>query len=162
MEKLRARSFTLETAIDIACSAFKDRLDKAGNPAVLHSLSVMGQLRGEKARIVGVLHDVVEDTDVTFERLKKLGCPQGIISSLRLLTHSKEFKGTEEEYMKEIRTIAGSGDQIAIDVKWVDLSNNSHYSRNPNPKTEDLKRLEKYERSKAVLRPLVSAYLLIN
>jgi (p)ppGpp synthase/HD superfamily hydrolase len=159
MEKVRARGFTLEMAIDIARMAHDGYWDKAGMPYILHPLAVMVQLEGEKARIAGALHDVVEDTGMTFKELAKLGCPLDIIASLRLVTHSKNFKDTEEEYMKEIHMIADSGDQTAIDVKWADLMNNSDKSRNHNPKKEDLERLKKYKRSQDVLRPYISNYL---
>lgn len=63
----------LERAIDIAVKAHAGQLDKAGEPYILHPLRVMLSCTSEDARIVGVLHDVVEDTEWTFQQLKTQG-----------------------------------------------------------------------------------------
>ena len=59
----------LERAIEIAVEAHKGAKDKGGNPYVLHPLRVMLSLRTEEERMVGVLHDVVEDSEWTFQQL---------------------------------------------------------------------------------------------
>lgn len=153
------QNFTLGRAIDIAKKAHIGQVDKAAEPYINHPLAVMEQLEGDEAKTVGVLHDVVEDTDVTFEDLEKMGCPSTIITALRLVTHTKDYKGTEKEYMKKIQKIADSGNQLAIDVKWADLTNNSDISRLPHPKERDFQRLEKYQRSKKILQSFISDYL---
>ncbi|HUP50107.1 MAG TPA: GTP pyrophosphokinase, partial [Thermoanaerobaculia bacterium] len=58
---------TLERAIMIAVQAHAGQVDKAGEPYILHPLRVMLKLTSDEERIVGVLHDVVEDTDWTIE-----------------------------------------------------------------------------------------------
>jgi len=53
----------LEKAIKIALEAHIGQVDKGGNPYILHPLRVMLSLNSEEERIVGVLHDVVEDCE---------------------------------------------------------------------------------------------------
>lgn len=158
-EKIRARELTLEGAIWIATLAYSGQKDKSGKDAVLHPLAVMSILEGENDKIAGVLHDVVEDKKIPLEELEEMGCPRIVIAALKLLTHAEGFKKTEVEYINEIQAIIHSGNQIAIDVKWADLTHNSSPDRNPHPNEEDLRRLEKYKISKEMLKPYISDYL---
>ena len=64
---------TLEDAIALAVEAHRGQREKAGQPYILHVLRVMFSLDTEVERIVGVLHDVVEDTGRTFDDLRRLG-----------------------------------------------------------------------------------------
>jgi len=91
--------------------------------------------------------------------LKSLGCPQHIIDAIELVTHSPDYKGGYGEYMEKINKIAHSENQLAIDVKWGDLTHNTDMSRIPNPTEKDYQRQEKYFKSKEILRPFVSDYL---
>ena len=72
---------TLERAIQIATEAHKGQLDKSGKDYIGHPLRVMEIRRSEQEKIVGVLHDVVEDTDWTFERLAAEGFSEEIIAA---------------------------------------------------------------------------------
>ena len=151
--------FPLSKAIEIAKSAHKGKFDKAVKPYIDHPFNVMNQLRGNLTKMTGVLHDVVEDTSTTFEDLEKMGCPEDVIKALKLVTHPKDYRGTEAEYIGGIKAIVDSGNQLAIDVKYADLTHNSDMSRITSPQEEDSKRLEKYKKSMEILKPLVSDYL---
>lgn len=153
-------SFTLDQAIKIAKGAHEGQTDKAGKPYIEHPVFVMEHLQTEEEKMTGVLHDVVEDSDMTFESLEELGCPPRVIDALRLVTHPKDFDGTEEAYMEGISKIVSSGNQIAIHVKFIDLTHNSDITRIPNPIDKDIARVEKYKKALALLRPLVSDYLI--
>lgn len=153
-------SFTLDQAVEIAKRAHEGQTDKAGKPYIEHPIFVMEHLQTEEEKMTGVLHDVVEDSDMTFEDLERLGCPPRVIDALRLVTHPKDFDGTEESYMKGIGKIVISGNQIAINVKFVDLTHNSDLTRIPNPTDKDLARVVKYKKGLDLLRPLVSDYLI--
>ena len=61
---------TLQRAIEIATEAHKGQFDKSGKDYIGHSLRVMEMGQTEEEKIVGVLHDVVEDTAWTFEALE--------------------------------------------------------------------------------------------
>ena len=69
----------LEKAIKIAVEAHTGQVDKGGNPYILHPLRVMLSIETEEERIVGVLHDVVEDcVGWTWDRLREQGCSDEI------------------------------------------------------------------------------------
>ncbi len=153
--------FTIYYAVGIATEVHKDQRDKAGRPYINHPMAVMQGLRGTEAQMTAALHDVVEDhpDEYNFESLTQMGCPPTVIEALKLVTHPPTYSGSEEEYMTMIQAIADSGNQIAIDVKFKDLTHNSDLSRLPNPTEKDLNRVEKYKRSIEILRPKISPYL---
>ena len=74
---------TLARAIEIATEAHRGQVDKAGNEYIGHPLRVMEMGKTEEEKIVGVLHDVVEDTDWSFERLEAEGFAPEIIAALK-------------------------------------------------------------------------------
>ena len=76
----------LERAIAIAAAAHTGQVDKAGQPYILHPLRVMLRVTSEHERIAAVLHDVVEDTDVSLDRLIAEGFPSEVISAVEALT----------------------------------------------------------------------------
>lgn len=160
MSEVISDNFSLEKAIEIAKTAHAGRVDKAGQPYINHPLAVMSQLEGEDARCVAVLHDVIEDSKLGFDDLERMAAPKKVIDALRLITHPADYRGTEEEYIQWIETLARSGNQLAIDVKWADLTHNSDISRIPSPSDRDRRRVEKYKMSKQILLPFVSAYLI--
>src|ERR1700730_1923444 len=97
---------TLNRAIAIAAEAHADMFDKAGAPYILHPLRVMLALRDDDARVVAVLHDVVEDCSHkgwTFERLQSEGFSSEILEALRSVT--KRDDG-EEDYLAFVKRAA--------------------------------------------------------
>ena len=76
----------LERAIEIAVSAHKGQVDKSGAPYILHPLRIMFSLKSEEEKIVGILHDVVEDSDWSFEDLIKEGYSENVIRGLKSVT----------------------------------------------------------------------------
>ena len=111
-------------ALLIAYSAHKDQVDKSGIPYIFHPYHVAEQVTGETAVCAALLHDVVEDTDVTFEELAAGGIPAEVIEILRLLTHDKQAP-----YMAYIEKIKESGNETAITVKLADLAHNLDTTR---------------------------------
>ena len=84
----------LERAIEIAVEAHKGQLDKGGNPYILHPLRVMMSVDLELEKIVAVLHDVVEDSNWTFEALLAEGFSNEVIEALKSVTK----KSDNEDY----------------------------------------------------------------
>ena len=130
---------TLAIAISIAADAFKSELDKGGNPYILHCLAVMYGVEhlGTDAMIVGVLHDVVEDTSISYKDLEELGIPYHIMGWLSNVT---KLKG--EVYMEYVRRCASH--PISKAVKIADLEHNMKASRMVGLRKKDFDRLEKY------------------
>ncbi|MDE6485189.1 MAG: phosphohydrolase [Duncaniella sp.] len=114
----------IDLCLDIAVRAHRDQKDLDGNPVILHPLTV--GLKGKNAHEIcaGFLHDVVEDTDITFDDLLAEGVAPDIVDALRLLTHDKGV-----EYLDYVRRIAASGNKLAIAVKLNDLSHNLERGR---------------------------------
>lgn len=112
----------LELCLEIALKAHAGQSDLDGNPVILHPLAVglVGKTLDEKC--AGFLHDVVEDTDYTFDDLLRLGVAPDIVDALRLLTHDKA-----DEYLDY--RIATSGNSLAIAVKLNDLHHNLERGR---------------------------------
>lgn len=111
---------TIEYALKIAIEAHEGQKDLDGNPVILHPMTVTVAGRNREEQIAGLLHNVVEDTDITFEDLARRGVDDRIVEVLRLLTHDKE-KMSYDEYVQKI---ASSGNDIAIHMKYNDLCHN--------------------------------------
>ena len=132
---------TLERAIEIATEAHRGQFDKAGNDYIGHPLRVMTAGKTTEEKIVGVLHDVVEDTDWTFERLAAEGFSTKVVEALRCVTKLSE----NEPYDKFIARVKEN--PLAVAVKLNDLSDNMDIRRLPYISDKDVKRLKKYLRA---------------
>ena len=129
---------TLERAIEIATEAHRGQLDKAGNEYIGHPLRVMAMGKTTEEKIVGVLHDVVEDSAWTFEQLVAEGFSVEVIEALRCVTKLSET----EPYDKFIARIKHN--PLAVAVKLNDLTDNMDIRRLPYLSDKDVKRLKKY------------------
>lgn len=135
----------INKAIEIASKAHDGQLDKAQNPYIFHPLRVMLYTQGgEKEQCVAVLHDVLEDTNLTAEYLLNEGFGEDIVTALKLLTRTPE-----DDYMEYIHRLKNN--PIARAVKLADLRDNMDMTRIPNPTEKDFIRLEKYKKAKAIL-----------
>lgn len=132
MEELLAK------AIKIALAAHKGQKDKSGMPYVGHVMRVMQAGRTIDEKIVGVLHDVVEDTDWTFDRLLAEGFPTHIVDALRCVTKLSN----DEPYDQFIERIKPN--PLARAVKINDLTDNMDVRRYAELTDWDVKRLKKY------------------
>lgn len=131
----------LSHAIDIASTAHRDQYDKGGKPYILHPLHLMTQLLFDvQLATIAVLHDVIEDSDMTIDKLSEIGFSQRVIDALELLTHKKD-----ESYEQYIEAICTNYD--AVRVKRKDLEHNSDITRLMGIEEKDLKRIEKYHRA---------------
>jgi (p)ppGpp synthase/HD superfamily hydrolase len=127
-------------ALRIAFDAHKEQTDKAGLPYIYHPLHIAEHIGDDEALIcTALLHDVVEDTAITFEELVKVGISDEIITALRLLTHDEAIP-----YMEYVQNIKGSGNRIALAIKLADIRHNSDTSRLTAIDERAKKRLEQY------------------
>lgn len=129
---------TLARAIEIAVAAHKGQKDKSGADYILHPLRVMERGKTEIEKICGILHDIVEDTDWTFETLAKESFSDEVIAVLRCVTKLSE----EEDYDHFINRIVQN--PIAVQVKINDLLDNLDLTRFKQLDEWDLKRCNKY------------------
>lgn len=127
----------IERAVAIALEAHAGQVDKAGAPYILHPLRLMTQMQTEEEQLAAVLHDVVEDSDFTFETLQEAGIPEEVIETLKLLTHQET--DSYEAYVSKIKP-----HPVARKVKLADLTDNMRLDRIPHPTEKDVARLQKY------------------
>lgn len=137
---LEIKQGTLERAIEIAARTHAGQVDKGGAPYILHPLRVMLRVAPGAQQIVAVLHDVVEDSEVTFEDLEREGFSAEVISGLRAVT---KIEG--ESYEDFVARAAL--DPVGKAVKLADLMENSDLSRIAEPSQKDLERVAKYGRA---------------
>lgn len=124
-------------AMQIAFDAHKEQVDKNGIPYIYHPVHLAEQMSTEYEICVALLHDTVEDGDITFDDLIEAGFPEEVIEAIRLMTHDKSVP-----YMEYVRKIKDN--PIAKVVKLADLRHNSDLSRLDHVTEKDLKRKRKY------------------
>jgi guanosine-3',5'-bis(diphosphate) 3'-pyrophosphohydrolase len=135
---------TLERAIELAARAHAGQVDKAGQPYVLHPLRLMLAVRTPHERMAAVLHDIVEDTPVTFDDLVAEGFPPEVVAAVRALTK------TEGEKRLDAAKRAAA-DPVARVVKLADVTDNLDLSRIAQPTEKDFARVKEYEQVRALL-----------
>ena len=127
-------------ALKLCFESHRDQTDKSGMPYVFHPFHLAEQMTDENTTTVALLHDVVEDTNLTFEDLGNMGFPEQVIDALKLLTHDDRV-----EYMDYVANIKSN--PIAVAVKLADLRHNSDTTRLDSVDEKALKRVEKYAKA---------------
>jgi len=135
----------LEKAIGLALRKHEGQVDKAGQPYILHSLRVMLKMPTATERIIAVLHDIVEDTDVTLPYVRTL-FGDDVAEAVDRLTHRRG-----ERYAAYIERIA-AGPDSAIHVKLEDLLDNMNLDRLAVVTSDDFARQDKYRAAYRRLR----------
>jgi (p)ppGpp synthase/HD superfamily hydrolase len=131
---------SLEDAIILAASAHRGQRDKAGRPYILHPLRMMLRLQTDEERLVAVLHDVVEDSDVTLDDLRRQGYGERIVAAVDHLTRREG-----ESYDDFVARAAA--DPLARAVKVADLEDNLDTTRLAEITERDQERLARYQRA---------------
>lgn len=137
---------TLEDAIALAVKVHQGQLDKYGRPYILHPLRVMFRLETELEQMVGVLHDVIEDSDLSFNDLRQMGYPDEILVALDGVTRRED-----ESYDEFVER--SQAHPVSRRVKLADLEDNMDLRRLPAVLTgQDMARLQRYRRAWERLR----------
>ena len=131
----------LERAIQIAVEAHAGAKDRGGKAYILHPISVMMRVDTEEEKIVAVLHDVVEDTDWTFDELRKEGFSETIIEALNSVTKYSESEDYEQFVQRALEN------DIGRRVKIADLRENLDVTRIGELSEKDRQRINKYKRA---------------
>ncbi len=129
----------LSKAILIATNAHDGQFDKGGSPYIMHCIKVMYYTRSTDPEIlaIAVMHDVVEDTKVTYKDLRDAGMSERVIEGVRALT--KVHGETYEEYKARVKM-----NPDARIVKMADLRHNSDIRRLKGVTQKDIARIAKY------------------
>ena len=131
-------------AITVAYNAHQGQLDRAGLPYILHPLHVAEQMKDEDTCVVALLHDVIEDTDLTLENLREYGFTEAQIEGVRVMTREED-----EDYFEYIKSVKTN--PLALAVKLEDLKHNSDVTRIIEMTDKDLQRIEKYKKAMEIL-----------
>jgi (p)ppGpp synthase/HD superfamily hydrolase len=135
---------TLTKAIVLAAKNHEGQKDKAGNPYVFHPIRLMLKGITEDEQIVAILHDTIEDTDLTLDDLRNEGFSSEIVEAVDSLSRRKNE--TYEEFIYRIKK-----NPLARRVKVYDLQDNMNLSRIKKPSVKDKERLKKYSKALDVL-----------
>ena len=127
----------LEKAIRIATKYHKGQLEENGMPYIMHPIRVMLKGNSIAEQIVGILHDVIEDTAYSIEELEADGFPSYIIEAIVCVSKRKG-----EDYDDFIVRI--SKNELATKIKLNDLLDNMDSVRMVN---FSARRLEKYHKA---------------
>lgn len=120
---------------------FEGKVDKGGNPYLKHLQFVSNRGSSMDEKVVGMLHDILENTVVSKTILKEVGFPSYIIDAVDVLTRKTD------DYDLYIDSIIQSNNALAINVKLIDLEHNMDISRIINPVNVDYLRVQKYKKA---------------
>ncbi|MCA9394259.1 MAG: GTP pyrophosphokinase [Candidatus Omnitrophica bacterium] len=137
----------LQRAIAIAVEAHRDQTRRNGSPYVLHPLRVMLSFEDETRRIIGVLHDVVEDSDWSLDDLREEGFAAEVVAAVDALT--KREGEDYQDYLDRLET-----DALARSVKLADLRDNMSVVELPVVREQDTQRLNRYRQAYKLLSDL--------
>lgn len=132
-------------ALKLCFDVHKEQVDKSGLPYVFHPFHLAEQMETEETTIVALLHDVVEDSDLTLDDLRQMGFGDTVIAALALLTHDPAV-----EYMDYVRAVKDN--PIARAVKLADLRHNSDLTRLDVINEKAIARREKYLQAMTLLK----------
>lgn len=127
----------LEKALRIAVEAHAGQVDKSGKPYIFHPLRVCCRCFTDEEKMVALLHDTIEDTEITAEDLLSEGFPPYIVEAI--LSISRNEDETYEEFVKRTGL-----NPLGRAVKLYDLEDNMDISRLEQVTEKDFDRLNKY------------------
>lgn len=129
----------LNKALELAKAAHAGQLDKGGEPYISHPIAVAAMVETEEEKTVALLHDVVEDTPVTLEELRRQGFPELVMEAVDILT--KRPGSDYRDYIQRVKQ-----NPLALTVKIADMTHNMDLSRIKNPQAKDFARIQKYNK----------------
>jgi len=127
----------LKKALQIATDAHMHQVDKGGMPYILHPIRVANKCKTNEERMVALLHDTIEDTEVTEAYLLSEGFPRNIVNAILSVTRNKNE--SYEDFIKRSRL-----NPIGRQVKLHDLEDNMDITRLNELTEKDICRLNKY------------------
>lgn len=134
----------LEKAINLASIQHYGQKDKSGKPYIFHLIHVMNNVEELDAKVVAILHDILEDTDMTKNDLLSLGFSEDIVNAIEVLTKPKQ-----QAYIDYIENV--NKHPLARKVKMIDLKHNMDLTRLETITEKDLKRTKKYFKAYKIL-----------
>ena len=130
----------IDIALAISKKAHAGQVDKAGVDYIQHPLYVASQVKTEQEKAVALLHDVLEDSNITAADLLAYGLSNEVVTAVQILTKKKGQ--SYQEYLEKVKT-----NDLARVVKLADLKHNSDLSRLKSVSDTDRERVEKYKKA---------------
>ena len=134
----------IEKALQIAVESHKGQTDKSNTPYIFHVLRVMHSVNTDEQKITALLHDVVEDTDWTFDKLKQEGFSDEIVEAIDSVTKRKG-----EDYFTFVNR--SKNNVIGRIVKIADIKDNLNIKRIEKPTDKDFERMKRYRKALRIL-----------
>ena len=128
----------INIALSIAKKAHAGQVDKAGIDYIQHPLYVASQVKTEQEKAVALLHDVLEDSDITAADLLAYGLSNEVVTAVQTLTKKKGQR--YQDYLEKVKS-----NDLARVVKLADLKHNSDLSRLKSVSDTDRERVKKYK-----------------
>ena len=141
----------IEVALQRALTAYAGKVDKGGKPYILHPLRLMAQLHDTEGQCVALLHDVIEDSDITADDLRLDGFPESVVSAVEALT--KRQGEAYETFIERVRP-----HPLARRIKLLDIEDNLNLLRLSVVTAHDLERVAKYHRAWLLLSTSQTAH----
>jgi (p)ppGpp synthase/HD superfamily hydrolase len=130
----------IEKSLEIALKAYSGQKDKAGQTYILHPLRLMAKMDTDEEMSVALLHDVIEDSDITAEDLLEQGVPEKVVSAVQCLT-----KVDGEDYDAFVERVLEN--KLASKIKKADIEDNINVLRLNSVTEKDLERIAKYHKA---------------
>jgi len=130
----------IEKSLEIALKAYAGQTDKAGKTYILHPLRLMSKMETDEEMSVALLHDVIEDSNITVDDLLANGIPSTVVNAVQCLTKNKG-----ENY--EAFIIRVLENKLATKIKKVDIEDNINILRLNTVGEKDLERIAKYHKA---------------
>ncbi len=135
-----------DAALAIAADAHQGQVDRGGAPFITHPLRVMHNMETPEERLVALLHDTIEDSDVTVTDLQVAGFSANVINAVLALT-----RWSGESYLSDYIDRVGRI-ELARWVKVKDLEDNMMIGRLETFTPKDLARVAKYKTAWNILK----------
>ena len=127
-----------QKAFLLALEYNKNAVDKGGNDYILHPFTVALMVDDSKGKIVAWLHDIVEDTTMTLDKLLEEGFTNEIVDAVDAVT--RRVGELRQDYLNRVKS-----NKLACMVKIADLNHNSDLTRIKKPKQRDYERVAQYK-----------------
>ncbi len=137
-DELKESNDLIYKALEISSELFKHDTDKGGLPYILHLLYVYRHVYTKEEKVIALLHDVIEDKNVSKNDLLEIGFSSKIVDDIDMLTRKNNT-----DYISYIDKIVKEASKEALEVKLADLKNNIDLTRILNPTVKDYERVEK-------------------
>jgi len=127
----------IETSLHTALRAYAGKIDKAGREYILHPLRVMAKMKTDLEMSAALLHDVLEDSEITAEQLLAEGIPAEVVEAVQCLSRKEN-----EDYQDFVAR--AKKNKLAANVKIADIEDNIDVLRLTSLDEYDLARIKKY------------------